>query len=642
MHNPLSRRPAFRLLCAGVVWFALAIPGAARSEAGDTVTGSDTAPSRAASPAALGESAAPVPSLSDIDIDALLAKPAAAAATPQHDRRRVAGSEPGVRLRRAWRGLQTRDGRARLRDRLDSGLRDLATDARSLTPADLRKRAGEVAAAPYFDELQNALLLAVGVLLVGLLTLRVFRGKGTVAVIIDYPAELRGTFNVRISKQRTRAKSESRGLGRISTSEEAKRAKRSAGSGNRSKRTLVSRETRFDDLAARAWFVTIDGFLQPTNGEEVLATHFEEREIRCRRGHTVRATFDLHPNGCAVDVVVVWDRRPVKDALIAERGVPGSLRHARGGPVRIGIGRGTHTLVVGSADRVVEHALEIDSFLPQTHTVDLSGRDDHTVFTGCPPAVEPYLNGDISGAARALEREGQAELANLLLAQLHLERGQQESAARHFEAAGRNLEAAEIHRELANFDVAAQLFDEAGETELAAAMFRSAGDLVSAGAAYERANRLESASECYRDAGDAEAWINALERMGSAFEAARISIENGDRRRAIRSLQLVPYDDPNYAKAANLLVDAYLGEGHVDLAAQKIDEVVRNSGPEGVSLAACDSLADQLEAQGEYERALEMLEIVNHQDATYPNLATRIEGLRKRLSAEQLSARFPL
>ena len=149
------------------------------------------------------------------------------------------------------------------------------------------------------------------------------------------------------------------------------------------------------------------------------------------------------------------------EALVALRGVPGSVRYARGAPLRIGAGRGTHTLVVGSADRVAEHTIEVDSFQPQSITIDLTGREN-MLFTGCPPAVEPYLNGDIAGAARALEREGQSEAANLMLARLHVERGQKDIAARHFEAAGWNLEAAEIHRELANFEQSAAPVRECG------------------------------------------------------------------------------------------------------------------------------------------------------------------------------------
>ena len=494
----------------------------------------------------------PPPSLADIDIDALLGKPTASAT----DEVAKPDPTPRERVRRSLMALRTERGRAVLRARVDDRAKVIAEAARSRAPDRLTRFVSELVAAPYFAELQNTLLLAVAILFAGLVTLRLLRGKGSLVVNIEYPSELRGTFSVRVAKSRARAKAQNRSAGRITTPEEAQRAKRAAGSGSRTERTLVARETRFNDLAARTWYVTIDGFLQPAEGGDVLATHVEEREVRGYRRRTVRVTFDLHPEGCLVDVQVVWDRRPVSDARIAQRGVPGSVRSLRSGPVRLALGRGAHTLVVGSADRVAELPIEIDSFRPQSHTVDLSGRDS-MVFTGCPPAVEPYLNGDVAAASRALEREGQSEVANLLLARMYLERGEKDAAMRYFEAADRN------------------------------------------------------------------------------FEAAELAIESGDWERALRRLQLVPHSDPNYERASDLLLDGYLDAGDLDLAAQKVDEIVRKSGVNRVSLAACDTLSEQLEERGDTERALEMLEIVNSRDSDYPNVATRIEGLRKQLANEQ-------
>ena len=105
-------------------------------------------------------------------------------------------------------------------------------------------------------------------------------------------------------------------------------------------RHMVSRETQFQRLRAGRWWVTVDGYLQSPSGEEVIATHFEEQELRVRRGCTDRLDFDFRPKDCPVDVKVVWDRRPVPDALVALRGVPYSLRYTRGGVVRVGVGRG--------------------------------------------------------------------------------------------------------------------------------------------------------------------------------------------------------------------------------------------------------------------------------------------------------------
>ena len=105
----------------------------------------------------------------------------------------------------------------------------------------------------------------------------------------------------------------------------------------------------------------------------------------------------------------MWDRRPVEGALLARRGAPGSMRMARG-PVHFALDRGRHVIVAGNADRVAEVPIEIESFQPRQLVIDLAERE-HLLFTGCPPAVAPYLNGDVPAAARALERDGQIQLA---------------------------------------------------------------------------------------------------------------------------------------------------------------------------------------------------------------------------------------
>jgi tRNA A-37 threonylcarbamoyl transferase component Bud32 len=58
------------------------------------------------------------------------------------------------------------------------------------------------------------------------------------------------------------------------------------------------------------------------------------------------------------------------------------------------------------------------------------------LFRGCPDAVTPYLRGDLSAAARALEREGQVELSHRLWARLHEQSGGELRAAALYRDAG--------------------------------------------------------------------------------------------------------------------------------------------------------------------------------------------------------------
>jgi tRNA A-37 threonylcarbamoyl transferase component Bud32 len=476
---------------------------------------------------------------------------------------------------------------------------------------------------------QALALPAAAAVMVLVLALSLLRAKGDLKVSIEYPAELRGTFSVRLSR---RANAGRRGP-RTASPASAQRAKRKASASSRTERHLVSRETDFPGVPTGRCFVTVDGFLQPLDDETVIGTHFDEQEIRVRRGHTVRLDFDFHPKQCPVDVKVLWDKKPVNEALVAWRGQPHSLRYARGGPVRLGIERGQHTLVVGSGDRVAELPVDVLAFQPVAVEIDLAQRDK-LLFSGCPPAVEPYLHGDLPAAARALEREGQEQVSHLVLAQLHAEQGYEESAARHYADAGQLLDAAEIHRKLAQFDKSAQLYESAGELTRAAEMYRSAGDTVKAGEAYERAREFESAAECFEEVGNVSKWCEALEKDGKPFEAARVALEHGDQGRAIRSLQVLTPNDSDYVAAANLLVEVLQREGHLDMAVQKVEEVILTQGADEVPLETCDQLARLFDENEQCQRSLDVLEIIRRRDAAYPELAARMEELRKKLKQQ--------
>ncbi len=472
---------------------------------------------------------------------------------------------------------------------------------------------------------QTLLIPSGAVLFVLVVILVLLRGSGDLKVAIGYPAELRGTFHVRVSRRQAAG----RHGPRIASPAAAERAKRKAGSSSRTDRHLVSRETDFNGIRTGHWYVSLDGFVQPQDDETVIGTYFEEQEVRIRRGGTVRVEFDFHPKQCPVDVKVLWDKRPVSEALVAWRGVPHSLRYARGGPVRIGAPQGDQVLVVGSGDRVAEVAVSVPSFQPISVELDLADRGT-LLFTGCPPAVEPYLHGDVGSAARALEREGHESVSHLILARLHEERGQLDSAARHYADAGDAMQAAAIREQLGQFTASATLYESAGELVRAAEMHRSAGDIEKAGEAFERARDFESAVSCFKEAGSISKWIEVLEKSGDPYQAARVALDKGEESRAIRSLQLVGPQDDDYIEAGNLLVEVLEREGHIDLAVEKVQEIIRTRGADQVPLETCDRLAGLLEKNGQHERAIDVLDIIRRRDATYPNVATRIEDLRKK------------
>jgi tetratricopeptide (TPR) repeat protein len=480
-----------------------------------------------------------------------------------------------------------------------------------LTPDALRALGGVI-----------ALLLLLGALA------RVSRGQGAIAVSIDYPAGLRGTFCVRIS---TRASADARAA-KLATPSDDERARHAAGSASPRVRWGVSRETQFLAIPCRRHFVAVDGYLQTSESEDIVAAHFAEQEVVPKRGATVRLSFDFAPDACPVEVRVAWDRRTVEEAHVARYGAPGSLRLARGA-VQYTLDRGRHRIVVGKTDRVAEAVLEIESFEPRVLVMDLGDRSQ-LLFSGCPQAVEPYLHGDIPASARALERDGQSQIANRLLARFHEEHERLETAARHYELAGEPAAAAELYQALEQFEKSAQLFESIGEDVRAGQMYRSAGSLLRAGEAYARAEDFDSAIECFERAGDVTRWIEALSKHGQNLAAARVALERGDRAQAIQCLHRIAVSDPDYSTAVMLLSDAYEKEGHLDLAARKLEELLSTRSEGDVPSEALDRLAGLCERARHYDRALSLLERLRARDATWPHLATRVEALRKALHSQ--------
>jgi tRNA A-37 threonylcarbamoyl transferase component Bud32 len=470
---------------------------------------------------------------------------------------------------------------------------------------------------------------ALLVLLFGMLV-RMARGRGEIQVSMSYPHEFKGTFSVRLSQRKTGSRAS-----RIKNAEDAARQ----GASTRTEHHMVARETSFRGVLPGTWFVVAEGFVQAGEGTDLIGAHYEELETQVARRQVARVDFDFKPRACPLEVRVTWDRRPVETSLVSRRGAPGSMRMARG-PVQVSLDLGRHVIVAGSADRVAEVSYQVDSFQPRQLVIDLASRET-LLFTGCPPAVAPYLNGDVPAAARCLERDGQTALANRLLARFHLEHERRELAAKHYETAGDQREAAELHQALCNFEKAAALFEQTGDDERAAENYRSAGKLVRAGDAYSRADAYDSAVECFRRAGDVPRWIDALEKQGEFFAAAQVALDQGERVRGLQCLHKVSSSDPNYPEAVARLVEGHAADGTLEIGLHKIDELVGTGRDGELTTERIDTVARLLEESGAPERALVLLERLKDRDATWPGVATRVEALRKRRSRDSALQNAP-
>ncbi len=504
----------------------------------------------------------------------------------------------------------------------------LASETYAALPASIRVQVERAAEWASTSQRRRVLASTFLGLLAFLVMLRAIRQRGDLSVAIEYPEELRGVFRVRVISGRMRLRQPTRG-------ERGEVLK--GGVSSRFEHHLVNRETHFQRLLTRRYEVVVEGVLLDPDTDEILSDLFETKIARVRHRRTVRIEFDVRPDLCPVDVEVAWGDNPATDIGVVAPDHPETLRRASGSRVRLFLPKGEHRLAVGCGDRVLERMVEVTSYQPTRMRFDLAGED--VIFKGCPPAVAPYLEADIEAVAQALERDGQAERAYLMLAQMHETANEDARAADYYESAGHFREAAELHAALGDHVRAATLFERAELPIRAAEMYRRGGDLVRAGQAYELAQDMDLAIECYREAPNVDRWINALERRGEVFVAAQVALENDQRPRGIRLLQCVAPDDEDYAEACLMLTAAFEREEHWDLASQKLEQ---NIGTFRVGTAPAERyarLADLLENAGAIERSLEVLEDLRRREPTYPGVAARIEHLRKaRSAASRLSA----
>jgi len=483
--------------------------------------------------------------------------------------------------------------------------------------------------------------LALALLFVAFGLERGIRGRGEVVAALGYPEELEGSFTVRISPRQSKAPAR-RGTRSPATGKRsghalaeagasASRSSASVQAGNRTEHTLVARWAHFKRLRPGRYFVSIEGTLRAREGGETVLECSEEQAVVVRGRRATRCEFELAPTECRVDVFVHFDKQTPSHAGVTVRGLPHALRYTRDGKVQLALPAGKHALVVGSGDRVAECEIEVEAFRPLHCDLDLAGTE-HLLFKGCPPAVEPFLRGDISAAARALERDGHEQGAHLVLARFHAEHGESARAAEHFAMGGELIEAARLREGLEQWDQAAALYEAGGDMRRAALFFRKAGELVRAGRAYESLRLLDSAADCFREAGDVPSLIAALEQSGAFYDAAEVAIAKEDRSEAIRLLGQVSDQDPRYAEACESLIDAYAQEGQGELAADALAALERAAGATGVPAELHYRVAALLDESGDTLRALDLFQALRESQPEFKDVSTRIEDLKKRLS----------
>lgn len=379
------------------------------------------------------------------------------------------------------------------------------------------------------------------------------------------------------------------------------------------------------------YYLTIRGPLVDATTDGLIGEFLEERFVKIERGKVTHFDFDLCRREATVNVEVKRGDRPVSEARVGLRGVPGSTRFCPGGKGSIFISAGEHVVVVGTEDRVAEKTIYIEGLVPTTVEFDI---ESEFVFAGCPEAVEPYLEGDYPTARRALTATGQdaiaEEIGRLRSAPLAAP-GSVVSAAVGTQP-GVDPDAPAIERSPEAWAEMARAHDQAGEYGSAAEAYREAGDIINAARCFEEIYDWQTAIECYQDLGDIEKVLSLMERSGELYDAGMLAAEHQQPDRAIRNFQQIGARHPRYSECCRALAEILSARGEHELAIERFDEGLKLLGTSDVSLELLSRYAELLAGADRLEDALEVYEGIRRRDVHFGSVDTHIESLRKQLS----------
>ncbi len=249
-------------------------------------------------------------------------------------------------------------------------------------------------------------------------------------------------------------------------------------------------------------------------------------------------------------------------------------------------------------------------------------------------ASELYLKAGLPmKAAEVLEELGEQKQSALLKAQTYLKNGQKIEAAEYFEKAEEYLNAAELRKELGDALKASELYEKGGDLPQAAGIYKEAGELKKAAQAYRQAGEYKAAAELFGQIGEGQEETALLEKAGEFYFAGTKLRKKGLNDNAIKFLQRVERDSPDYQNACNMLGDIFKEKGMLSLAVKKYQEAIRNEDLTQSNIGSYYNLATVMEKSGEFEEALGVYERILGLDYYYQDVASRIYDVKKKVEA---------
>jgi tetratricopeptide (TPR) repeat protein len=241
---------------------------------------------------------------------------------------------------------------------------------------------------------------------------------------------------------------------------------------------------------------------------------------------------------------------------------------------------------------------------------------------------------DAERGAEALRRLGRDVEAARVLGEHYRDRGRDEEAAALLMEAGETEQAGELYRKLEEFLRAGECFEAAGDHRTAAEMYRAAGDPTRAAVGYEGAGFFADAAACWAEIGDDARRAEALEQAGRHLESGRIYQELGRDEDAVRVLQKIDVQHPDYRASSAILGAFFHGKKMYAVAIKKLRQACEGQDLSPESAPLFYHLARCYEDHGEVKQAVDLYERILAFDIQWEDVSRRLETVRKRLQIE--------
>ena len=236
--------------------------------------------------------------------------------------------------------------------------------------------------------------------------------------------------------------------------------------------------------------------------------------------------------------------------------------------------------------------------------------------------------GDSPKAAEALRALGEEAAAAQLMGEHLRDKGDNDEAARLLVDAGDFTSAGDLYRQLEDYQQAGECFERGGDSLQAAEMFRLAGAWSRAMTNYERVSKFREAAECAAQTGDAARQAEHLAEAGEYLEAGRVHAGQGLEDEAIKVLQRVPADHPEFVPASAMLGRIFGKKKKFGLAIQKLQQAIGEQELGGANIELFYDLATVFEAAGKPVDAVALYERILGADYHYKDVEERLETTR--------------